>query len=397
LSPQGTSLMPDLAGFTLQNGVVKRDRFHLEGSTTFNNNLMRPSAYAGLHPQLVAFDVTRHDGMPVGRNRANGQFAAPGGVTTYQWYAGDIGGQPTNGSVTLTGTPIEFGGSNLFPADKLKQPAKSMVGQLVIMPAGSTWTEATQVADRQGGTGTRLTRAQATVTAGTTTFRDFTLLLTKGNSSYYKDAWPVEHLNAQGVSIPEDSADNTNMLLNYAAEPLWFRFGILPSSPFGNAGTPGSYGAIPNSHVAFSNTLVTPTVTCNATTKLCTGDPETPIFLATPGQQARVHIASAHGTKRGSTFVVHGHSWQRDPYVCPGESRNGLTGACLMTSVGSRAIGTNPVGFQEAGRESWSPYNHFVMVLPKAGGENAVVGDFLAHDRGSFGNASGMWSIIRVK
>ncbi|EHR73476.1 hypothetical protein BurJ1DRAFT_4690 [Burkholderiales bacterium JOSHI_001] len=397
LSPQGTSLMPDLATFTILEGIAKRDRFHAEGSTTFNNNLIRPSAYAGLHPQLVAFDVTRHDGMPVGRNRANDQFAAPGGVTTYKWYAGDIGGQPVNGSVTLVGTPIEFGGSSLLPADKIKQGAKSMVGQLVVQPAGSTWSETTQVADRQGGTGTRLTRTQATVTVGSASYRDFALVLTKAMSQYYKDSWPVENLNAQGTSLPEDSADATNMALNYAVEPLWFRFGLLPAAPFGNAGTVGSYGAIPNSTQAYSNTLLTPTVTCNATTKLCSGDPETPVMLATPGQAARIHITAPHGVKRGSTFALHGHVWQRDPYVCPAEARNTLTGACLMTSVGSRAIGTNPVGFYEGGRESWSGTNHFEIVLPKAGGENAIAGDYLQRDVGSFGNAAGAWSILRVK
>jgi manganese oxidase len=388
--------MPDLASFTMLEGIVKRDRFHPEGATTFNNNLIRPSTHAGLHPQLVAFDVTRHDGMPVGRNRPGGQFAAPGGTTTYQWYAGDIGGQPSNGQVTLVGTPIEFGGANLLPADKIKQGAKSMVGQLVIEPAGSTWSETTQIADRQGGTGKRLTRAQATVTAGTTTFRDFSLVLTKAMTQFYRNGLPVENLNAQGTSIPEDSADSTNMALNYAAEPMWFRFGLLPSVAFGNAGTPGSYGAVPNAHVAYSNTLLSPSVTCGAD-KICTGDPETPVMFATPGQASRIRITAPHATKRGSTFALHGHVWQRAPYVCPGESRNSLTGQCLMTSVGSRAIGDNLTSFYEAGRDSWAGTTHFDIVLPSSGGAQPVPGDYLARDHGSFGNASGIWSILRVK
>jgi hypothetical protein len=396
MSPLSTSLMPDLATFTNLEGIVKRDRFHAQGSTTFNNNLIRPSTYAGLHPQLVAFDPTRHDGMAVGRNRTGGQMAAPGGTTTYTWYAGDIGGQPSGGLVTLVGTPIEFGGSTLSPADKIKQPAKSMVGSLVIEPAGATWTETTLVADRQDGVGTRGTRAQATVTAGGTTFRDFSLVMTKAMSHYYKDGHPVEHMNLLGAGIAEDSANAGNHALNYGVEPLWFRFGLLPQTPFGNAGQPGTYGAIPNSHQAFSNTLLTPTVTCDAN-KVCTGDPETPVMVAAPGQPTRLRLTAAHGTKRGSVFELNGHLWQRDPYICPGESRNGLLGACLMTSVGSRAIGNNPIGFYEAGRESWSAYNHYDIVLPKAGGENAIPGDYLAHDKGSFGNADGVWSIIRVK
>ena len=51
--------------------------------------------HAGLHPSLVAFDVSRDDGMPVGRNRTGGQFAAPGATVDYTWYVGDIGGQPS--------------------------------------------------------------------------------------------------------------------------------------------------------------------------------------------------------------------------------------------------------------------------------------------------------------
>jgi hypothetical protein len=405
LSPLSTSLMPDLATYTTLQGVVKRDRFGAEGATTFNMNLIRPSSYAGLHPQLVAYDVTRHDGMPVGRNRTGGQFAAPGGTTTYTWYTGDIGGQPSAGSVNLVATPIEFGGFNLTPADLIKQGAKSMVGAGVVEPASSMWVENTLVADRQDGAGTRQTRAQATVCpAGRTcdiakttgAFRDFSLVLNKGMTHYYKDASPVEHMNGEGVGIPEDSQESSNMALNYGIEPLWFRFGILPQSAFGNAGTPGSYGAIPNSHAAYSNTLLSGAVTCDANNN-CSGDPQTPVFQATKGKQGRIHITNAHGTTRGSTFALHGHVWQRDPYICPGESRNALTGACNMTSVGSRALGNNPLGFAMGGQESWNATAHFDVVLPSMGGGNAIAGDYLIRDQASFGNASGVWSIVRVK
>jgi hypothetical protein len=406
LNPASTSLMPDLATYSTIQGVVKRDRFNPEGSTTFNMNLIRPSSYAGLHPQLVAFDVTRHDGMPVGRNRPGGQFAAPGGTTTYTWYAGDIGGKPSAGSVNLVATPIEFGGFNLGPADKIKQGAKGMVGQAVVEPAGAVFVEDTQVVDRQDGVGTRLTRAQATVCpAGTRTcttavagaYRDFSLMLQKGTTQYYRDASPVEHMNGEGVGIPEDSQEASGMVLNYGVEPMWFRFGILPQAPFGPAALAGSYASIPNSHVAYSNTLLSPTVTCDANNN-CSGDPQTPVFKAAAGKEARIQLTNPYGTTRGSTFALHGHVWQRDPYVCPGEARNTLTGACNMTSVGSRAVGNNPIGFtQQGGQESWNAVNHFVVRLPSAGGGNAVPGDYLFRDQGAFGNASGVWGVMRVK
>jgi manganese oxidase len=234
-----------------------------------------------------------------------------------------------------------------------------------------------------------------TATAGS--FRDLSLVLAKAGSHHYKDGFPVEHINGEGVGVPEDSADDGNLVLNYGTEPMWFRFGILPQAPFGPATNPLSYGGIANSHQAYSNTLLNAAVTCNATTKICAGDPETPVMFATPGKPARLHLTSPHGTKRGSTFALHGHVWQRDPYVCPADARNSLTGACLMTSVGSRALGNNPVGMAMGGQESWSGYNHYDIVLPSAGGGNAIVGDYLARDVGSFGNASGVWSILRVK
>jgi hypothetical protein len=111
---------------------------------------------------------------------------------------------------------------------------------------------------------------------------------------------------------------------------------------------------------------------------------------------------------RGSTFTVHGHIWQRDPYVCPGENQDNLTGKCLNVSmddfadVGSRRIGDNPIGMWLGGQESVQPYQHFEARLEHAGGAaNAgdppiVTGDFLWRDQASFGNTDGIWGILRV-
>ena len=382
------AMLPDLASYSTLLGVAKRDRFGPEGSTTFNQNLIRPSSYVGLHPQLVGIDVTQDDGRIVGANPERRQLAVPaGGGTFYQWYVGDLGGTPVNGSVKLVATPVEFGGSNLSPADVIKQGAKSLVGAMVVHPQGATWVEDTQVFDHQNGVGTRATRAQATVTADGNTFRDFSLVLTKGNTHYYRDGSPVEHLNGEGVGIPEDAQEATGMSLNYGIEPLWFRYGILPQAPFGRcgAGQLGCYGDIASPELAYSNAL--------------TGgqDPATPVFQANRGQRTRLHITNPHGTSRGSTFYLHGHGWQRDPYVCPGEARNALTGACEMGTVGSRALGLNPMGFAQGGQESWNPASHFDIVLPSAGGGNGVAGDYLMRDQAAFGNVSGVWGIMRVK
>ncbi|HSP78814.1 MAG TPA: hypothetical protein VLQ93_09810, partial [Myxococcaceae bacterium] len=163
---------------------------------------------------------------------------------------------------------------------------------------------------------------------------------------------------------------------------LWFRFGLAPNAPLGN--TPGGLGAVPNAHEAYSNGLVG-------------GDPETPVFTAAPGQQARLRLLEPHGAFRGSVFALHGHVWQRDPYICPGSATLGLPGRCSSTEVASQAIGINPMGFYLAGQDGFHPYSHFEVLLPSAGGINAIPGDYLFRDQTAFGNLSGNWGILRVE
>jgi hypothetical protein len=394
--PENTT---DLATFSRLLGEVKRDRFNPQGSTTFQTNLIQPSSFVGLHPQLVAFDASRANGIVVGNNTPGNGLGniregviPPGEVVTVRWYAGDIAFAKVAGEYHLTPTPIEFGGSNLQPADVIEQGAKSLVGTLVVAPPNATWVENTAILDHQDGVGTRPTRTQATVCPGgqasctiaaVGAFRDFSLVQTKSNYHYFRDSFPVEHLNGEGIGIPEDSEDSTGMAFNYGIEPLWFRFGLAPHAPFGN--TPGGFGAVPNSHQAFSNIL--------------TGgqDPVTPVFIANAGREARINWVTPYGTFRGSTSNIHGHVFGRQPYICPGSARLGLPGACNLNEVASRAIGTNPFDMYVGGIESQTPSGHFTHRLPSAGGNNAVRGDFLVRDQGGFGTTSGLWGILRVQ
>jgi hypothetical protein len=397
---------PDLPTLATIQGVVKRDRFLPEGATTFNNNLIRPSSHVGLHAQLVAMDVTQDDGANVGRNIV--QTVSPvvagkaGKAATYRWYVGDLSAVPGAAGTIVVATPVEFGGFSLIPADKVKQGQKSLVGAMVVMPDNSTILGT----DSGNNSNDNNARAAATVRLkdGTTVVRDFMLVMTKDQNHRYADGFPVEHMNGEGAGIPEDSQENSNMALNYGIEPLWFRFAIPPNAPFGGAGCNapgpglpgiGCYGTVPNAHQAYSNVLTSGI------------DPVTPVFTASAGQEVRLHAAVPHTTSRGSTLAIHGHVWQRDPYVCPGESQDGLAGKCYDADggsflrggnpvVGSRAIGDNPVGFAQGGQESLTGYTHFDFRLPSAGGVNKVPGDYLFRDQGSFGNASGLWGILRV-
>jgi len=376
-----------------------------QGMTSFQSNLMQPSAHVGLLPQLVEYDVSRSDGTNVGGNPAQ-QSVVPGGQETYRWYAGKIDMEPASGpgskrNVKLVATPIEFGGFNLMPTDKIEQGQKGLVGAGVIYPAGSTW-------EVDPGTNTSATvtvhtdEAIATL-GGNTSFRDFTTVATKGLSMFYADSYPVENLlGEEGFGIAEDAQDMGHMAINYGNEAMWFRYGRNPTEVGGNAmcageGANACLGGIPSAEAAkaFSNDLAG-----------VAGDPETAVFTVQAGTPFRMHVLMPFSPGRGSTYDLHGHIFQRDPYVCPGDADltiegkcdmgNGHAGAAGNGSVGSQALGDNPIGFHIGGIESWFAGQHYEVVISSAGGEHKVDGDFLFRDHMGLGNAGGLWGIVRV-
>ncbi len=377
--------MPDLPNHLLHAPIVIRDRFNPQGTTSFNNNLMRPSAHVGLHAQLLATDVTRSDGANVGVNpvqtvppRAGNTGVFP--TRTYQYYAGDIRregrpvpGQGNNANRNVDNaiaTPVEFGGFNLLPADKIKQPQKGLSGAMVVHPAGASWVEDVAM------------RAAATVQApGQAAYRDFMVQWHKGLNPRWADGTSVENMATEGLGVPADPKDNSGMAVNYKVEPLWYRFGKAPDAPFGHAGGAG-WAAVPNAHMAYSNALVG-------------GDPQTPVFRVSAGSPFRVHLVQASGGSRSGTFGLHGHVWQRDPYLA--QNVDALGFPLKDYGVGSVRIGHNPLGMWMAGQESILAATHFSFVFPSAGGGNAIKGDYLMRDLAAFGNVSGRWSIVRVE
>jgi hypothetical protein len=172
--------------------------------------------------------------------------------------------------------------------------------------------------------------------------------------------------------------------VNYGTEPPWFRFGLVASTPF------GTLGQVANPEDLHANALAGE-------------DPATPVFSAEAGSETRMRVLEPTGVGRGTTFSMHGHVWQRDPYICPGSMHSGLAGKCDNSEVGSRAIGRNPIGMWLGGQESIMPYTHFEIRLEHAGGAaNAgdppfVTGDFLFRDQASFGHSDGIWGILRVE
>jgi hypothetical protein len=419
-------LPPDLAGW--QDVMwIKTRRIQGAGVNAemhfFNNNLIRPGSYVGLHPQLVTYDGSRDDGVAIGRNQP--QLAAPGGTATMQFYAGEIeyvddtgnckGKNGNKHCLKVVATPIEFGGSNLLSADRVKQPQKGLFGALVIEPKGATVTEDTVIADGQGtGSATRSTRAQVTVTspAGDAgSGGDYREALAMGHritNLRWKDGSAIKNIH-QGELGREGAEDSGHAGFNYGMEPSWFRFKLPPNVPFGNAQSPvgEAFGSIPNVEEFYANGLVDiePNHIPAIPGVSAAGDPQTPVFRVTadpsnPVTDTRMYVLNGASADRDGTFVLHGHVWQRDPYVCTGMSQDAsvpLTGRCDPNAVASQALGLNPQGKYMGGQEGMGhAYGHW-PILFDAGGTGHVVGDYLFRDYTPSGNRNGQFGILRVE
>ncbi len=317
----------------------------------FNANQIRPSTSVGLHPQLVAFDVAKNNGINVGLNRIKTQTAAPNRTYRYRWYAGDLSLQPDG---TLVGTPVEFGGVNLIPADPIKHTNKGLIGALVIEPQGATWVEDAS------------SRLSATVTVpGGSSFREFTVLFQddinlRSGANNGTAVCPVDG----GPISPGCRSRRGNAALNYRAEPMWFRLGYDPGVNVGTLVTRNFTNALSNSVTAGN-------------------DPATPIFTARVGEDVRFRVLQPGGHTRNHVFQVHGHVWQSQPYVAG--------------TVSSQTIGDNPLSQWVGVQEGHGPSNHFNVVLRNgAGGGFQVPGDYLIRNQESFPFDAGMWAILRV-
>jgi hypothetical protein len=320
---------PDLDGFNTLPMIVER----------FNANQVKPSSQVGLHPQMLAFDVIANDGANVGFNKV--QTAAPGGVVTYRWYAGDFKIGALGKRISI---PIEFGATNLISSDRIKHGNKGAIGALIIEPRGATWTEDVK------------SRASATVTpTGGVAFREFVLLFQNDVNLRFGDGSAVP--NTAEAEDPEDSGQKG---LNYRTEPMWKRKGFAPDTPLEQT-----------RDVIFTDAL---------TNGLVGGDPVTPVFTASAGTPVRFRILMPAGHARNASFQVHGHIWEEEGYTS-----------------NSTIIGPNPLSEWKGSQGGHGATNH-IDAVPKfgAGGAFRIVGDYLYRDQASFGFDGGLWGIFRV-
>ena len=389
----------------------------------FNNNLVRPSSYVGLHPQLVEYDASRDDGVLVGQNVPGQVLVTPGERKQVRWYAGDISSIQVAGGgnqrrIALVPTPVEFGGVNLLSADRIKQPQKGLFGALVIEPADATYPDALadldDVPDGQGsGAAIRKTRAQVTVTspagdAGSGgAYREALLVGHKIGNIRWADGGAIANIN-QGELGREGAEDSGFAGFNYGMEPSWFRFQLPPDAPFGAGGAPlnQTYGSIENAHAMYANQLV-----ANATDHpnfippidgvSAAGDPQTPVFRTPANMATRMHVLNGASADRDGTFMLHGHLWQRDPFVCTGAAQDDqvtLPGRCDPdTPVPSLALGLNAQGKYMGGEEGMGHVFGHWPILFDAGGTFGIAGDYLYRDFAPNGNRNGQFGILRVE
>ena len=254
-----------------------------------------------------------------------------------------------------------------------------------------------------------LTRAQANIKsepgrAGSGgTYRESLAIGHKITNLRWVDGTAIKNVNQEELGR-EGAEDSGHAGFNYGMEPPWFRFRLPPNVPFGNAGTPGSYGAIPNAHAMYANQLVGNLDHPNFIPAIpgvsAVGDPQTPVFRAPAGQPARIHVLNGASADRDGTWMLHGHVWQRDPFVCPDQADLTLAGRCNPSpgTVDSTALGLNPHGKWMGTEEGMGhAYAHWPILLGSAGGSNAIAGDYLYRDYAPNGNRNGQFGIFRVQ
>ncbi|GJM32049.1 MAG: multicopper oxidase [Saprospiraceae bacterium] len=312
------------------------------------------SPNVGMHAQLLSYDPNKSDGMNVGMN--DSQSVAPGASRKYAWYAGRW----------EKGTPIdmEYGTVLLTSSDVMEQYARGLFGALVIEPKGATWT-----AD-QG------TEVSATVKHQDQQFREFVI--------FHQDNVIQKTIDGSKTV----SADNT-FAVNFRSEPLLYRYFANAEAVSRAGGNPSfnilnlTYNDAANPKGADQQMTYQLTYDGTANNSLemprIYDDPETAIFVAGKGVPVRLRLLKPGGAGNPETFLLTGHGFQEEPY-----------------KDGSSVIGDNPESQWFGSRPQMAGVNCFDVVIDQAGGEKAVIGDYLyrIYQTGPF--TQGMWGLVRV-
>ena len=274
-------------------------------------------------------------------------------MRTYYWYAGDVTG--------TTVTPIEFGATGITSADPIKHSNKGLVGSLIIEPASATW-----VLDQDSNFQT--TYASATVSSPSAAFKpfhEFDFLIQDDINFRYARGDPVPNLD-----VDEDPNASGQKAVNYRAEPIWYRAGWGPETPFTGNGPYFRTRQFPNFDQVLHNSWIGG------------NDPETPVFEAKAGERLRFRVVMPGGHSQAHVFEAYGHPWLERPYV---------------TGTNSTLIGTNATSEWFGSRGGVGPSDHFDALIPDgAGGRFSIIGDYLYKDYPGPRLDAGIWGILRI-
>ena len=335
--------------FTQDQVVARVDQY----TTGYGSIPVYTSTSVGLHPQLVALDVTSADGVNAGLNPV--QTAEPGKSVEYIWYAGDL--QYVGGK--WKAEPMEWGAINLMPSDPLSQVYHGLFGSLVIEPRGSMWRADTDY------------RASATVfPAHGAPFREFVVM-----------AQDDINMLVNGNSFYASAPGNNLSAFNYRSEPFAYRFGALMDKAMGN-NAPSDWSNLSGGDlINIGNFQFSSMDTTNATSDtLVAADPQTPIFRAPGGMPVRFRLVDPGGIgDNQQVFELTGHVWEEEPF-----------------QQNSTVLGHNPLSQHSGTTAAYGPTSHYNILIDSAGGANKIPGDYRYRSWTANQYQVGMWGLFRV-
>lgn len=270
----GDALMPKITSLNVDKGK--------SGYKT-----VPPSNRVSLHPQLVAYEVNTGDGVITGRNQsedaqAENQYALPGKSVIYHWFAGIARLTGSGVDETYVFEPFAHGAvAALTSADVIGQGSHGLIGALVIEPPKATWT-----VDKDTHLSARVSYVENGIAKH---FRELVVVYQDGLNLYQGDNM------IPNCAVCDDSYDFGEHAVNYRSAAFWQRLG-LHTDPLAKNGDQG----FDLNQVAFPPNFFDPSFRA-----LPFKD-----FIATEGEELRIHVVHPTGRARQRSFQLYGHTFE---------------------------------------------------------------------------------------